>query len=192
MYEEVSTGHKACGRVNVKFQSNSTKEVVTWSYVANDKIKHDALARYLALTRFPFPDQNTNPKVWGETGRWPDDYVTTVNADRKQRAIQFGGKDWYPDIVIVNGNNEVMELCEVEMEEDIGPGTLEKWRGYAAAATTGPRGYPKLFLYVPAAKLAEAKKVLDEGKVRFAGLRTFEISDDLYMVKMNVVVTYDP
>jgi hypothetical protein len=184
--------HTACGLIDVQFQSNSTKEAVTWSYVANGKIKHDALAKYLALTRFPFPDQNINPKVWGQTGFWPDDYVTIVNADKKQRAIQFRGKAWYPDIVVVNGKNEVRELCEVEMEEDISPGILEKWRGYAAAATTGPRGYPKLFLYVPASKLTEAKEILDEGNVRYAGLRTYEMSDDLYTVKMNIVVTYDP
>jgi hypothetical protein len=114
-----------------------------------------------------------------------------VNIDRKQRAIQFGNKTWYPDIVVVNDKNEVRELCEVEMEEDIEPGILEKWKGYAAAASIGGHGYPKLFLYLPASKLTEAKKILEESNLRYAGLRTYEISDDLYTVRMNVIVTYD-
>ena len=165
---------------------------ITWSYVADDNIKHDTIANYIALTRFPFPDQNTNPKVGGEIGRWPDDYVTIVNASEKQRPIQVGGRTWYPDIVVVNGKNEVKELCEVEREEDIGPGIVEKWKGYAAAAKIGARGYPKFFLYVPACKLAEVTRMLDENKQKYAGLRTYEVSDDLYTLKINAVVTYDP
>jgi hypothetical protein len=161
-------------------------------YVANAKIKHDTLAKYVAQTRFPYVDQNTNPEVTKVHGFWPNDYVTIVNIDRKQRAIQFGNKTWYPDIVIVDGKNEVKEICEIEMEEDIEPGILEKWKGYAAAASIGRKGYPLLFLYVPASKLTEAKKIVDESKLKYARLGGYVVSDDLYALKLDVIVINEP
>lgn len=140
----------------------------------------------------PFPDQNVNPELLEKSGIWPNDYVTIVNAEKKQRAIQFEKKTWYPDIVIVNGKNEVRELCEVELEEDITPRILEKWKGFAATASIGRKGYPKFFICVPSSKEAEAKRILDESGLRYAGLRSYDVSDDLMSLKINITVTYDP
>ena len=148
--------------------------------------QHDLIAKYVAATRFPFPDQNLNP---GNHGLWPKDYVTIVNTEKKQRGVQFNDKTWYPDIVIVNSKNEVRELGEVENEEDLVPAVLAKWRGYAAAASIGPQGYPKLFIYVPASKLEQAQKIIDGNSIRYAGLRAYEISDDLNTLKLSVIIT---
>jgi hypothetical protein len=147
------------------------------------------MAQYIAETRFPWPDQNTNPEVTRMYGIWPDEYVTIVNAKKKQRAIQFGNKTWYPDIVIVNGKDEVREICEIELEEDISPAVIEKWKGYAVATRLGPHGYPKLFLYVPASKQTEVQEIISKGDLKYAGLRAYELSDDLNALKIIVLTT---
>jgi len=156
---------------------------------ASSIIKHDVMVQYIADTRFPWPDQNTNSEVTEKYGIWPSDYVTIVNVRRKQRAIQFGGRMWYPDIVIVNDKAEVREIGEVELEDDISTAIVDKWRGYAAAASIGPQGYPKLFIYVPASKLEQAQKIIDGNSIRYAGLRAYEISDDLNTLKLSVIIT---
>ena len=150
--------------------------------------QHDLIAKYVAATRFPFPDQNLNP---GNHGLWPKDYVTIVNTEKKQRGVQFNDKTWYPDIVIVNSKNEVRELGEVENEEDLVPAVLAKWRGYAAAASIGPQGYPKLFINVPAHAEQIALRMLNESGLRYAGLRSYQVSGD-GKIAIKETTTYDP
>jgi len=127
----------------------------------------------------------------GDHGLWPTDYVTIVNTEKKQRSIQFNNMTWYPDIVIMNTKNEVRELGEVATSDEIQPQIMQKWRGYASAASLGPKGYPKLFIYVPSTKQQEARKLLDESKLRYAGLRTYQVSPDS-SITINEIVTYDP
>jgi hypothetical protein len=150
--------------------------------------QHELVVRHIAATRFPFPDQNINP---GNHGLWPKDYVTILNAEKKQQGVQFGDKTGYPDILILNSKNEVRELGEVESEEDLAPTVLEKWRAYATAASIGPRGYPKFFIYVPIHKELPALKMLKESGLRYAGLRSYEVSKG-GKITIKETVTYDP
>jgi hypothetical protein len=156
---------------------------------ASPQIKHDVVAQYVANTRFPWPDQNTNPEVTEKYGIWPHDYVTIVNVRSKQKAVQFGTQIGYPDIVIVNAKGEVREIGEIEPEDSFSPAIIDKWKGYAAAATIGPKGYPKFFIYVPASELKATESIIEENKFKFAGLRTYEISDDLNTLKLNIIKT---
>jgi len=150
--------------------------------------QHDLLVRHIAATRFPFPDQNVNP---GKHGLWPEDYVTILNSEKKRKGVQFGGKTWYPDIAIVNSKNEIRELGEVETDEDLVPSVLEKWRAYAAAASLGPLGYPKLFIYVPVNSEQVVLRMLNESGLRYAGLRSYRVSKN-GEIAIKEIVTYDP
>ena len=156
---------------------------------ASAKVKHDTMAQYIADTRFPWADQNTDRDISEAYGIWPAEYTTIVNVRNRQKAIQFANKMWYPDIVVVNSENEVREICEVESEDDISPRIIEKWKGYAAATTLGRHGYPKLFLYVPVSKQAESQKIISEGGLKYSALRSYEISDDLNALKIDLLVT---
>jgi hypothetical protein len=155
------------------------------TYPSRGRIRHDIMAKYVAMTQFPFPDQNSNPEVTKVFGIWPHDFKTIVNVENKRRAVESGSKIWYPDIVIVDGKNKVREIGEIEIEEDITPGVLEKWKLYSAAVSLGAKGYPKLHLYVPKSREREVRNILRESGLRIATLSTYVLSYDLFELKID-------
>jgi hypothetical protein len=128
-------------------------------------VLRDRIARIIASTRFPFVDQTT----------WDEDRKTLVNT-RKEKPFPIKGPkgDVYPSIVVLNPDGKVREIGEVEME--VKPGLAEKWRLLSEKTGMGEK-FKKLFVYVPAGEGAMARKLLEDNKIEYAGLREWSIED---------------
>jgi hypothetical protein len=131
----------------------------------SEDVLRDRIARIIGATRFPFIDQTT----------WDEDRRTLVNT-RKEKTypIHGPGGDVYPNVVVLNPDGKIREIGEVEMK--VKPGLVAKWRLLSEKTGMGER-YKKLFLYVPAGEGAAAKKLLEENKIEYAGLREWSIED---------------
>lgn len=132
-----------------------------------EKSIHDRVARYIAETRFPFPDQTD----------WPEDYQTVVNAGNPQAAVKVKEHLHYPDIVVVDGQGVVREIGEVEMQ--LRPEFVPRLTIASMAAPMIPGADVRhFFLYVPAEHAEHAAEFVESYRLSLAGLRTFEIDDD--------------
>ena len=128
---------------------------------------HDRLAKKIARTRFPYTDQID----------WPADYVTIVNVDTGTRAVPGPNGPHFPDIVIVDGNDEVREVGEVELTADVGCVPILR-AGSAAADDHTESGEKHFFVYVPAGQETLAKAILDDHGISYAGVRGWRAHDD--------------
>jgi hypothetical protein len=164
----------------------SVNNVVQSAAIGSLLVKHDIIAKYYALSRMPFPLQKYL-KRWD----WPNDYKTIVNAGRRKRSVSYKGMKWFPDVVIVDGKNRVREMAEIELEEDITPKSVEKWKSLSAATGMGPRGHKKLFICVPKSQAQKVRRMLEENKIDYAGLRSFTVSE-MGEIKLKVVTNLDP
>jgi hypothetical protein len=127
------------------------------------KILRDRIVQIIAATRFPFVDQTT----------WDEDRKTLVNTRNEKPYTVEGPKGKvYPSIVVLNPDGRVREIGEVEME--VRPSLVAKWRLLSEKTGMGER-YKKLFVYVPSGDGAEARKLLEENKIEYAGLREWSI-----------------
>lgn len=126
------------------------------------KPSHDDVVTFVAGNRFPFPGQTT----------WPADYTTLTNVPVRQRSVPANGKEYYPDIVVVDATGKTREIGDVE--EKLDPTKIDSWRAAAAAGDELPDyGTRIFFLYVPVGKEAEAQKLLDENGIPYAGVRGY-------------------
>jgi hypothetical protein len=142
---------------------------------------HDRIVNFIARTRFPFPGQTT----------WPDGYVTQTNAPERKRAIQTPVGDHYPDIVITDHTGRVRELGEVEMTVE--RSSIAYWRaGSELADNDTPTGVKHFFVYVPAGKEEQAKLLLEEHAISYAGVRGFTFRGDGAVAIVPFVTKGDP
>jgi len=132
-----------------------------------DPALHHAVVAYVARTRFPFHDQTD----------WPADYRTLTNTGRPMRSIPLEGREYFPDIVIVNTKGEVREIGEVEAEP--GEALVPAWRACSLAADNlTESGSRHFFLYVPAGREADIVALLDRHGISFAGVRGYAAEAD--------------
>jgi hypothetical protein len=128
---------------------------------------HDRAVRFIAANRFPFPGQTD----------WLPDNVTLVNETRPTRGIPTPDGVHYPDIVVLSGAGAIREIAEVETEVTADHGRI--WRlGSLASDTKTKTGVRHFFVYVPVGQEAEALRVLDDGGISYAGVRTWEVGAD--------------
>lgn len=129
--------------------------------------EHDAVVAHVAATRFPFPGQTT----------WPDDYITLTNAPKKQRSVPTPEAEYFPDIVIVDGNGKTREIGDVEVTLD--PTKLPLWRAASAAGDyLADYGTRIFFLYVPQGLEEAAQKLLDDNDIPYCGVRAYVADDE--------------
>ena len=127
---------------------------------------HDRVARHIAETRFPFPDQTD----------WPEDYQTIVNAGNPQAATRFRGHEHSPDILVVDGNGIPREIGEVEMT--IRPEIVPRLTISSMSAPMIPQSDVRhFFLYVPVDLAERALQFVTSYRISIAGLRTFDIDE---------------
>lgn len=127
---------------------------------------HDRAVRYIAANRFPFPDQTD----------WPEDYVTITNAGSRLRGIPVEGGTHYPDIVIIDANDEIREVGEVETE--VRDEHVHHWRiGSEASDNKTTTGVRHFFVYVPPGDEARAEQILRDNGISFSGVRTWSIEE---------------
>lgn len=132
---------------------------------------HDKVAKYISLTRYPFPGQQD----------WPEGYVAKCNAETPVRAIEGPEGTYYPDIIIVSPSDEVREIGEVEMTVD--PARVP-WLKACSLATDDntPTKVRHFFVYVPAGLEAEAQALLEDNGISYAGVRGFTVDGDAIRV----------
>jgi hypothetical protein len=128
---------------------------------------HDRVARHIARTRFPFPDQTD----------WPETYQTIVNAGNPVFGVVIDGETAFPDIVIADETNSLRELGEVET--DVSPSLVDKWTGYSKALPFNERdNCYSFFLYVPEGRQEHAVALLEGNGIPYAGVRSYRIEPD--------------
>jgi hypothetical protein len=111
----------------------------------------------IARQRFRFPDATE-----------PDLQTYTNLPERTVGVRDESGALVFPDIVVIDRRTtEAKMLAEVETARSLEetPDLVEKWRAFCSL---GP-----LYLFVPMARLDEAKSLLSSAGVRPAGLRTW-------------------
>ena len=133
----------------------------------SEKAIHDRVARHVADTRFPFPDQTD----------WPDGYRTIVNAGNPVAAVKFRGHEHTPDILVVNERQIPREIGEIEM--DLRPEIIPRLTISSLSAPVIPEsGVRHFFLYVPEEISERAERFVASYRLSLAGLRAFSIDDD--------------
>ena len=141
------------------------------------QVLRDRIAKIIAATRFPFIDQ-TN---------WDEERRTLVNTQKKKTfAIAGPQGEIYPSIVVLNPNETIREIGEVEME--VKTSLAAKWRFFSEKTGRGEK-YKKLFIYVPLGEGEEAKRLLEEKGIAYAGLREWSIEEGTLVIRP--VVTPD-
>ena len=140
------------------------------------EVLRDRIARIIAASRFPSIDQTT----------WDEGRRTLINTRlEKTYAIDGPRGKVYPSVVVLNPDGAIREVGEVEME--VKPALVEKWR--LLSEKTGMGEKYKLFLYVPRGEGEEARRLLEENRIEYAGLREWSIEEGALVTRP--VVTPD-
>lgn len=124
------------------------------------------VTRVIAVTRFPFVDQEN----------WPQDATTVVNDETRRFGVKWMGGIEYPSIVVLNGDGSIREIGSVETAESITEGSVSRWRTLSECVPRGRR-YRKLFLYVPQGCEERTVKLLEENGVEYDGVRGYSVVD---------------
>jgi hypothetical protein len=122
------------------------------------------ISRIIAVTRFPFVDQEN----------WPKDSQTLVNDETRRYAINTSIGVLYPNIVIINPDGSMRELGTVESIEDISEKNVPRWRALSDVVPYG-REYKKFFFYVPEGTEEKTKKLLEGNKIDYDGIRYYKV-----------------
>ena len=143
------------------------------------QVLRDRIARIIAATRFPFVDQTT----------WDEERRTLVNTQKeKMFAIIGPHRKIYPSIVVLEPDGAIREIGEVEMEVKSSLST--KWSILSENAGMGEK-YKKLFIYVPLGEGNEAKRLLEEKGIAYAGLREWSIEKGVLVTRPYVTPDMD-
>jgi hypothetical protein len=137
---------------------------------------HDRVVEHIAATRFPFPDQTD----------WPADYQTLTNAGGHNCPVVADGVTYYPDIVILDGANQVAELGDVEI--DLRPERATRWSALSQLCKRSSTGARSFFVYVPAGLDARARELLETHGVSYTGVRSYAFDADGH-VSVTPIVT---
>lgn len=124
--------------------------------------EHARVARWIAANRFPFPDQTD----------WPPTYITLTNDSGPARGVLVDDIERYPSIVVVDGANHcIAEIGDVvsELDADI----ALRWSAFSNACKPSSTGAKSFFVYVPDELVEDARRILEQNNISYAGLRGF-------------------
>jgi hypothetical protein len=145
------------------------------------QLDHDRAVRFIAATRFPFPGQ----------ADWPADNLTVTNESERRCAIRTPAGEHYPDIVIVTDKGVVRVVGEVELE--VGEAQARIWAWSSAACDNKTKtGVKHFFVYVPKGLAQRALDLLEQHRISYAGVRTWEVDEEGRIRISPVVTTGDP
>ena len=135
--------------------------------MVEEKVLRGRIARVIAATRFPFVGQDD----------WDESRTTVVNDYRnKEWAFNTPDGPLYPSVAVLNADGTIRECGEVEVKTEFTDDDVTKWRTMSEMTGMGVT-YKKFFLYVPEGGEGEAERLLDEGGIQYAGLRTWSIDN---------------
>jgi hypothetical protein len=120
------------------------------------ELRHQGAVAEIAKVKFPFP---------GPQGL---DYETIVNVPKPKMAVgEEGGKDLYPDIVVVRRPGQwLLMMAEVETPDTVNDETAQN--DWLPMSKVGD-----LYVYVPAGMIPETKQLLKKHGIRLKGIRTW-------------------
>jgi hypothetical protein len=127
---------------------------VTAKYLS--ELRHQGAVAEIAKVKFPYP---------GPEGA---DLDTIVNVPKPKMAVgEEGGKDLYPDIVVVRRPGQWLQImADVETADSVNDETaVNDWLPKAKAG--------EFFVYVPAGMVPEAKKLIKKHNIPVSGIRTW-------------------
>ena len=131
------------------------------------------VGRTIAVTRFPFIDQEDWDVAWGV---YTNDYL------EDQLIIEVGEERYTPSIVSTFENGDLRVICEVESQETVNIDQVSKWRALSDLAGVTYK-LKKFFLYVPEGKESDAQRLLEDNGIEYAGLRTWMVRDGSLVIK---------
>jgi hypothetical protein len=134
--------------------------------MVDPSVLKNRVARIIAVTRFPFVDQEN----------WPMDARTIVNDETRRFGVKWEGGVEYPSIIVLNGDGSVREFGSVETPESIAPDSVARWKMLSDCVPRGRR-YKKLFLYVPEGFEEKILRLLEENGIEYDGIRGYSVLD---------------
>lgn len=121
-----------------------------------NELRHQGAVAEIAKLKFPYP---------GPEGL---DFETIVNVPKSKMAVgEDGGKDIFPDIVVVRRPGQwLMMMAQVETPDTVNDETAEhEWLPLSKVGD--------LYVYVPAGMVPETKKLLKKHSIVVKGIRTW-------------------
>lgn len=103
-----------------------------------------------------------------------ESYIPYINPNSKQNksAGKVNNEEQYPDIVGISKKaNEPIIIAEIETETSVTKEESQQWKDYATLGIA-------FYLYVPKAKVEDAKKLLSSKKITVKGLRDYEVDNE--------------
>lgn len=119
-----------------------------------EKSRHDRTAAQVAHQRFPYP-----------SSRHPT-WKTFLNEPEHTKGVNAQPVAVYPDIVVVDERDVVMQLGEIETEMTMNEAETEQWKKYYSLC-------PDFFLYVPDNLKETAVQLIASKSVQLGGLRLY-------------------
>ena len=120
------------------------------------ELRHQGAVAEIAKVKFPYP---------GPEGA---DLNTIVNVPKPKMAVgEEGGKDLYPDIVVVRRPGQWLQImADIETADTVNDETaVNDWLPKAKVG--------EFFVYVPAGMVPEAKKLIKKHNIPVSGIRTW-------------------
>ena len=120
------------------------------------ELRHQGAVAEIAKLKFPYP---------GPEGR---DFETIVNVPKPKMAVgEEGGKDLYPDIVVVRRPGQwLMMMAEIAMPDSVNDeSAVNEWLPLSKVGD--------LYVYVPAGMVPETKKLVKKHNISLKGIRTW-------------------
>jgi len=127
---------------------------VTAKYL--QELRHQGAVAEIAKVKFPFP------------GPQGIDFETIVNVPKPKMAVgEEGGKDLYPDIVVVRRPGQWLQImADVETPDTVNDETaVNEWLPKARLG--------EFYVYVPAGMAHEARALIKKHKIPVKGIRTW-------------------
>lgn len=119
-----------------------------------EKSRHDRTVAQVARQRFPYP-----------SSRHPT-WKTFLNEPEHTKGVNAQPDAVYPDIVVVDEQNAVMQLGEVETEMTMNEAETEQWKKYYSVCSS-------FYLYVPANLREAAVQLIALRRVQLGSLRLY-------------------
>lgn len=119
-----------------------------------EKWRHDRTVAQVARQRFPYPDSG-HPS-----------WKTYLNEPEHTKGVNAQPDTVYPDIVVVDERNAVMQLGEIETGMTMNEAETEQWRKYYSLCSN-------FYLYVPAISKEAVVQLIASQKVQLGALRLY-------------------
>lgn len=119
-----------------------------------EKSCHDVAIAQVARQRFAYP------------GSGHPSWKTYLNEPEHTKGVNAQPDTVYPDIVVVDERNVVMQLGEIETETTMNEAETEQWKKYYLLCSS-------FYLYVPANLREAAVQLIASRRVQLGGLRLY-------------------